>query len=92
MVVFTAGEWSSHQGQMWQNTARALTQRGIEIYAYGIQPEARKEQLQSVTTKPENAFLIRDYVLLEPIPSGVSGEMNICLIIPSVSFSSRFNQ
>ena len=80
-MVFTAGVWASTHGQMWQNAAQALRNRGVEIYAFGIEPGAREDQLQSITFKPENALLITDYVLPEPIPTGVTGNIIYCTLI-----------
>lgn len=73
--MFTAGDWSSHHGQMWKDTAKTLSQRGIEIYSYGIKPGVQQEQLESITFQPGNADLIEGYVLPKPIPTGVTGEM-----------------
>ena len=79
--MFTAGEWPSmtHHGQMWQNTAKALVQRGVEIYSYGIKPGAQLEQLQSITSKAGNGYLIDGYMLPQPIPTGVTGEITYLL-------------
>ena len=82
--MFTAGEWPSmtHHGQMWQDTAKALVQRGVEIYSYGIKPGAQLEQLQSITFKAGNSYLIDGYMLPQPIPTGVTGEITYLLGIP----------
>lgn len=60
---------------MWKDTAKTLSQRGIEIYSYGIKPGVQQEQLESITFQPGNADLIEGYVLPKPIPTGVTGEM-----------------
>ena len=65
---------------MWQDTAKALSQRGVEIYSYGIRPGAQAEQVQSITFRPGNSYLIDSYMLPRPIPTGVTGEERTLLL------------
>lgn len=65
---------------MWQDTAKALSQRGVEIYSYGIRPGAQSEQVQSITFRPGNSYLIDGYLLPRPIPTGVTGEERTLLL------------
>jgi len=72
--VFTVGSWPSQYSQDWQETAKSLTYRGVDIYAYGIKPGAQKEQLESITPLPSYSYLLESYNMPRVIPTGVTSE------------------
>lgn len=72
--MFTAGSWPSQYSQDWQETAKSLADRGVLIYAYGIKPGAQKEQLDNITLKPSDSYLLDSYTMPRVIPTGVTSE------------------
>lgn len=72
--MFGAGSWPSQYSQDWQETAKSLKSRGVDIYAYGIKPGAQKEQLESITLLPSYSYLLDSYTMPRVIPTGVTSE------------------
>lgn len=72
--MFAAGSWPSQYSQDWQEAAKSLTGRGVDIYGYGIKPGAQKEQLQNITLLPSYSYLLESYSVPRVIPTGVTSE------------------